>query len=461
MTVTWKNKATAFGLACIMVLSCAAETLAATKPINSVSLSVNSKLEPGRGLPAIEIGNGAPENGGVKVDANNSKYQVVRAEWVDKTSVELKAADEPRMKVTLSPTDVGADYFLASYKESSVKVSGGTFVSARRDGDDLVVTLRVRGVKGEYDPPRDAFWNEKNLGEARWEKPENTSGYYEVQLYRNGKSVHKIPQTSALKYQFYPYMTKEGNYTFKVRTIPVKEIQVKYGKKSEWLESGELQITDRYVSDGKGQLKHDNQVVKGTEEIVGWFEEDGGWRYRYPDGSLCRGGWAYIEGQWYYFNMDGLMLTGWQNINGQDYYLYQNGQMAAGWAAIGGRWYYFLPETEQGRPAGTMVKNGWRTIGSYYYYFNQDGSLYTGWLNQNGKWYYLNTVDNSLMGAMFTGWINRDGQTYFTDSNGEMVEGWYEIDGNWYYFYPGSGEMARNVSSNGFYINQDGVWTQG
>lgn len=461
MSVTWKKRIVAFFLVCGMLGGTAAEVQAATRPINSVSISVNSKLEPGSGLPAIEIGSGSPETGGIMVSASNSKYRVSKAEWIDKASKELKAADEPGMKVTLAAEDVGSDYFLASYKESNVKISGGTFVSARREGDDLVVTLRVRGVKGEYDPPKDAYWNEKNLGEARWEKPENTSGYYEVQLYRNGKSVHKIPQTSALKYQFYPYMTKEGNYTFKIRTIPVKEIQVKYGKKSEWLESGELQITDRYVSDGKGQLNSDNKVVKGTEDTVGWFQEDGGWRYRYPDGSLCRAKWEYIEGQWYYFNMDGLMLTGWQKIDGRDYYLHQNGQMAVGWTRIDGKWYYFLLNAENGRPAGTMAEGGWRTIGSYYYYFNQDGSLYTGWLNQNGKWYYMNTVENSLQGAMFTGWIHRDNKTYFTDSNGEMMEGWCEIDGNWYYFYPGSGEMARNTSINGFYLNQDGIWTQG
>ena len=48
-------------------------------------------------------------------------------------------------------------------------------------------------------------------------------------------------------------MTKTGEYTFKVRTVPGTDSQKKYGGKSEWIESGELSITDRYVSDGKGQ----------------------------------------------------------------------------------------------------------------------------------------------------------------------------------------------------------------
>ncbi len=34
-------------------------------------------------------------------------------------------------------------------------------MSARRDGDDLVVTLRINGIKGDYAAPEDAWWNEK------------------------------------------------------------------------------------------------------------------------------------------------------------------------------------------------------------------------------------------------------------------------------------------------------------
>lgn len=453
-----RKGAAAFLLAGIMVLVTAAGVYAATEPIKSVSIRVSAKLEAGSSLPEIEIGSGSPDDGGVRVSGDNSRYNVSAAEWLDKGKKELKAADEPQMKVTLEPVDVGDYYFLASYRSSNVKVSGGKFVSARRDGDRLVVTLRLNGVKGEYDPPLDAFWNENNLGEARWEKPANTSGYYEVQLFRNNKSVYRVPKTTAVKYNFYPYMTEKGDYIFKVRTVPETELQVKYGKKSSWIESGELEITDRYVSDGKGQQKKDSTAVRGSTEAVGWIKEDGGWRYRYPDGSLCRGRWEYIEGQWYYFNVDGLMLTGWQNLAGQYYYLHPNGQMAVGWGKIDGEWYYFRPEAEEGNPEGTMVSGGFKVIGPYYYYFNADGSMYTGWLSLNNKWYYLNPLDNSMQGVMFTGWIKSGSNTYFTDSNGELVTGWWEIDGNWYYFYPDTGEMARSTEVNGFYVNEDGIW---
>ncbi len=287
------------------------EALAATKPINSVSVKVSSKMEPGSHLPDIQIGSGSAADGGVTVGASG-RYTVTAAEWVDKNSKEITAGDEPRMKVTLTPSDVSEYYFLASYKSSNVKISGGSFVSARRDGDSLVVTLRVKAIKGDYDPPKDAYWNEKNLGEARWDKPENDSGYYELQLLRDEKNVHKVAKVSGKSYNFYPYMTKEGEYTFKVRTIPGNEEQTKYGKKSDWVESGELEITDRYVSDGKGQQSKDSSVVKGTTGKVGWFEEGGVWGYRYPDGRLYQDCWQEIDGYWYYFNLDGVMLTGWQ-----------------------------------------------------------------------------------------------------------------------------------------------------
>lgn len=166
----WIKRTAAVILACCLAQGGLITTMAATKPIKSVSVRVNSKLEAGSTLPGIDVGTGTPEKGKVMVSGGNSKYHVSRAEWVDKAGEELKSADEPRMKVTLEPEDVGEDYFLASYKSSEVKISGGTFVSARRDGDNLVVTLRVNGVKGEYDPPGDAFWNEKT-----WARPDGTS----------------------------------------------------------------------------------------------------------------------------------------------------------------------------------------------------------------------------------------------------------------------------------------------
>lgn len=178
------------------------DAFAAAKEIKTVNIRVISKLEAGSKLPDIKLETTTVSDGEVAVDAGGSKYSVSEAEWTDKSSNELKASEEPQMKVTLEPEDVSEDYFVSSYKKANVKISGGTFVSARRDGDDLVVTLRVNGIKGDYAAPEDAWWNEKSLGQAKWEKPDNTSGYYEVQLYRGKSKVYSVSQTSAVQYNF-------------------------------------------------------------------------------------------------------------------------------------------------------------------------------------------------------------------------------------------------------------------
>ena len=281
-------------MACLCLVCMPLESLAATKPINSVSVKVSSKLKAGDTQPGISIG-GSAADGEVQVSSSGSYYTVTDAEWVDKISGTMTTATAPRLKIVLTPVDVSDHYFLASYKASSVKVSGGTFVSARRDGDDLVVTVRLNPVKGKYDEPADAYWNENNLGEARWEPGENDSKNYEVQLYRNGKSVFKIDRTTAKNYNFYPYMTTAGEYKFRVRAITGTDNNAKYGSNSSWTESGELQITDRDVSDGKGRQSSKSTVKQGTQESVGWFKDGTNWKYRYPSGSLCNKGWRSEE----------------------------------------------------------------------------------------------------------------------------------------------------------------------
>ena len=118
------------------------DAFAAAKEIKTVNIRVTSKLEVGSKLPDIKLETTTVSDGEVAVDASGGKYSVSEAEWTDKSSNELKAAEEPQMKVTLEPEDVSEDYFVSSYKKANVKISGGTFVSARRDGDELVVTLR-------------------------------------------------------------------------------------------------------------------------------------------------------------------------------------------------------------------------------------------------------------------------------------------------------------------------------
>ena len=106
------------------------DAFAAAKEIKTVNIRVTSKLEVGSKLPDIKLETTTVSDGEVAVDTSGGKYSVSEAEWTDKSSNELKAAEEPQMKVTLEPEDVSEDYFVSSYKKANVKISGGTFVSA-------------------------------------------------------------------------------------------------------------------------------------------------------------------------------------------------------------------------------------------------------------------------------------------------------------------------------------------
>ena len=154
-------------LAAVLVLAVSMEAWAATKPINSVSVSVSSKIQVGKSLPEIRIGTGSAEDGSVVVRDSGSYYTVTAAEWADTSTKEILPGDEPRMIVTLEPEDVTDHYFLASYKASNVKVSGGSFVSARRDGDSLLVTLKfLQPYTRFYYPAEAAAHNNRNHCQA-------------------------------------------------------------------------------------------------------------------------------------------------------------------------------------------------------------------------------------------------------------------------------------------------------
>lgn len=363
------------------------------------------------------------------------------------------------MNVTLTPSDEYDAYFKSSYEASKMKITGGSYVSAKRKGSDMIVTLRTKPVKGLYAEPEDVGWKDTRLGQAVWSKGDNTSGAYELWLYCGKKIVLKKEQVKATSYNFYPYMTEEGTYSYKIRSVPFKQEELKNGKKSGWVESDELVIRDRDVSDGTGKDSDTTAgTASGTEVKEGWDQQSGVWFYRYADGTVQANSWLMLDNVWYRFDQEGKMITGWFLLNSDIYYMDSKGAMVTGWNKIDGTWYYFYPDNGYEAPLGAAATD-WQVLDGYYYYFNSQGAMQKGWINQAGRWYYLNTIQANLEGAMLKGWIIRDGHTYFTGEDGVMVTGWQKIDGLWRYFNQ-DGTMAVNTVIDGFPVNEDGVWVQ-
>lgn len=424
----------------------------ATESINSISIKVGIKIEAGDRLPDIKTDQ---KDGDCYVSSGNKRYTIRDAQWITSSSKDMTIGEEPRMRVTLSPSDEYDAYFKSSYEATKIKINGGSYVSAKRSGSDLIVTLRTKPMKGLYAEPEDVGWKDTRLGHAVWSKGDNTSGAYDVWLYRGKKVIAKKAQVKATAYNFYPYMTEEGTYSFKVRSVPFKQDELKNGKKSGWVESDELIIRARDVSDGTGK---DLDTVDGATNSTktGWLEQSGLWYYQYADGTVQANSWMVLDDVYYRFDQTGKMVTGWFLTDKDIYYMAANGAMLTGWNKIDNTWYYFYPGLGYEAPYGAAA-TGWQTIDGHSFFFNSKGAMQTGWLNQAGRWYYLNTVSGSLEGATLKGLITRDGNTYYTDQEGVMMTGWQKTDGYWRYFNQ-DGTMAVNTVIDGYQINQDGVW---
>lgn len=186
---------------------------------------------------------------------------------------------------------------------------------------------------------------------------------------------------------------------------------------------------------------------------------DGGWSYQRANGSMARGSWEDIDGEWYYFGPDERMATGWQEIsniryhfepdgrltegwkcygdgeNGQWHYYDSAGNAVIGWFEDGGDWYWFSPE-------GILNQESSKTIGGKEYWFLPDGRLLS---NRYEGIHYYNSLGQPDPSYDVRVW-NEQGET-ITLSDGEekaleealnrLPSGWLKtfVDGDWHFVY--------------------------
>ncbi len=401
-------------LTAFLTLATSAVALAASdyKTISSVSIRVSSKLEPGYVLPDIDFGSesASASDGQIVVSVSSDKYYIYDAKWTSSTTRVMTAGYSPEMRVYLAPYDIDEYRFKGTYNANNVTVRGATYSSASKSGNNLTVRIKVNPIKGDFDSPDNVGWRSSSKGTAKWTAPDdNDSGRYEVELRRGSTKVTTI-ETNSTSYNFYPYMTQEGYYTFRVRTIPRTSNQEQYGDNSEWVESDELYIAEDEVSDGEGISSIASEIAD-IEGLAGWINDGRHWFYRYPDGRYLSNGWLQLGDKWYLFDSEGQMLTGWQYHN------------------------------------------------DHYFFFDTDGSMHTGWLSLGDGTYYLNPTKDQFEGCMLSGGaFNIDGETYCFNSSGRLATGWQQVGDEWCYFDPSTGIMARNTVVDTFPVGDNGAW---
>ncbi len=211
-----------------------------------------------------------------------------------------------------------------------------------------------------------------------------------------------------------------------------------------------IQFGEKYTGhEGWIELEGDYYYINNEGALLsGWQKIDGKWYYFYHEESdIMVTGWAYVNGNWYYMSGSGAMVTGWAAISGKWYYFNNSGAMVTGWAQISGKWYYLSS-------SGAMV-TGWAYVNGSWYYMSGSGAMVTGWAYINGSWYYM-----SGSGAMVTGWAQIGGKWYYFNGSGAMLTGWQQIGGKWYYFN-GNGAMltgTQRINGRIYRFNSSGAW---
>ena len=173
-----------------------------------------------------------------------------------------------------------------------------------------------------------------------------------------------------------------------------------------------------------------------------WVLEENHWRFYENNAPVLN--WKKIQGKWYYFNKDGIMLS---DTIFDGYILTSSGAMVdSGWSKLQDKWYY-------ANAYGKISQQKWDKIGGVWYYFDQDGVMLSNTIFDD----YLFT--NS--GAMAeNSWVKQDGQWYYALASGKLIKNkWDKISGTWYYFNKDA-TMANNQWQGSYYLKASGAMAE-
>lgn len=329
----------------------------------------NGKPEVGdsRDFPDIELA-----KGGNKCTIDESSI-----EWSDGDDDDWTRGEKPTIYLTV---DANEGYYFSS---TDVSMTKSSYKVARRSGsdrDELKVKITLDAVEGDLDSIEDCWWDGRT---AHWEEVDDADKY-EVKLYRNGSTVTTVT-TSGSSYNLYPYMTKSGDYTFKVRGISNSD-----GETSDWSDE-----SDEYYMNASDVYTGAPPTSGSSSGNGGWLQDAYGWTY-WQNGTMVTNSWIYVDNEWYYMAANGYMMTGWIFVDNNWFYLNPisdgtRGAMKTGWQAIDGYWYYLNP-----------VSDGTR------------GARKTSYQLIDGKWYFLDVTSGAL-------WVNRAAPNgMVADSNGVL-----------------------------------------
>ena len=340
----------------------------------------------------------------------DSKYDIFCYPVINGSAVPSKTAAKAGTKITitLKPDD---RYMLDYIKVNGKEIEGNTFTMP---SEQVYILVRFKLITYKV------FMELDGYGGVTW--TDNLSDGETAEIYVTPAEDYELDHIEV------DGEIIEGT-TF---TMPAHDVHVKVVLKEI--------VADGWETNPYNQYRR--YRING-EYAVGWLSIEGAWYFFDGEGIMLTG-WVRDGACWFYLDDSGVMATGWLQSDGKWYYLKPSGVMATGWNLIGGKWYYL-------ESSGTMV-TGWKQISGIWYYFESSGSMVTGWKQISDKWYLFESS-----GAMKTGWYKGGNTWYYLKPDGSMATGWLEISGEWYYFYS-SGSMASNTTIDGYKLGSGGAW---
>lgn len=282
------------------------------RKISKVSITVTSNFKIGELCSAEDV-----------EVSTNSKYFSVGEITLVTEEERWGIRDVPVIEVCLE-AEAGSYFSIAEVTD--IQIKGAEYMAGtREDADTMILRLRLPSLRSQVGEIEDAQWTSVSVG--GWTEAYNT-GYYEVRLFREEKGVGTIHDTASTSFDFSPWMTRSGMYSYEVRAVNVQDKSVKTGWKKSAAsvfidETTAKQFKEQYGAPIPADMTDPGQAMewqKQQQQQFGWLQDNIGWWYRNPDSSYTTNNWQLIDGKWYYFNSAGYRVTGWVDWEGNSYY---------------------------------------------------------------------------------------------------------------------------------------------
>lgn len=187
-----------------------------------------------------------------------------------------------------------------------------------------------------------------------------------------------------------------------------------------------------------------NKEANKTPEVQkdGWVLEKNIWRFYEANQPTLN--WKKINGKWYYFDKDGIMLS---DTIFDGYILTSSGAMVdSGWANIKDKWYY-------ANAYGKISQQKWEKVGGVWYYFDKDGVMLSNTIFDG----YIFTNSGAMAESA---WVKQDGKWYYAQASGRLIKNkWEKFSGIWYYFN-NDATMASNQWQGSYYLKDSGAMAE-